>query len=135
VCTTLFWNKLKIERLGSQINQGSLWAWMPKVLKRMAKIDEDHLCLSSNNNWVHLRSLPVFSGVRVSRSLALYVCFVYRCLSLCAFSFAHCVVCFFDIRILITAFGIFKLFLWTLIDHLRFGLMIYGFGFVCMLLV
>ena len=36
---------------------------------------------------------PVFSGVRVTRSLVLYVCFVDHCLSLCTFSFGHCVVC------------------------------------------
>jgi hypothetical protein len=40
----------------------------------------------------HLNSSPVFSGVRVSRSLVLYVCFVDRCLSFCTFSFGHCVV-------------------------------------------
>ena len=34
-----------------------------------------------------------FSGVRVTRSLVLYVCFVERCLSFCTFSFGHCVVC------------------------------------------
>jgi len=37
--------------------------------------------------------LPVFSGVRVTRSLFLYVCFVDRCLSFCTFSFDHSVVC------------------------------------------
>ena len=36
---------------------------------------------------------PVFSGVRVTRSLVLCVCFVDRCLSFCTFSFGHCVVC------------------------------------------
>jgi len=36
---------------------------------------------------------PVFSGVRVTWSLVLYVCFVDRCLSFCTFSFGHCVVC------------------------------------------
>ena len=36
---------------------------------------------------------PVFSGVRVTRSLVLYVCFVDRCLSFCTFSFGHFVVC------------------------------------------
>jgi len=36
---------------------------------------------------------PVFSGIRVTRSLVLYVCFVDRCLSFCTFSFGHCVVC------------------------------------------
>jgi hypothetical protein len=41
----------------------------------------------------HLSSLPVLSGVRVTRSLVLYVCFVDRCLSFCPFSFGHCVVC------------------------------------------
>ena len=36
---------------------------------------------------------PVFSGVRVTRSLVLYVCFVDHYLSFCTFSFCHCVVC------------------------------------------
>jgi hypothetical protein len=40
----------------------------------------------------HLSSPPVFSGVRVTRSLVLCVCFVDRCLSFCTF-FYHCVVC------------------------------------------
>ena len=39
------------------------------------------------------RSLFVFSRVRVTRSLVLYVCFVDRCLSFSLFSFGHCVVC------------------------------------------
>jgi hypothetical protein len=33
----------------------------------------------------HLNSPQVFSGVRVTRSLVLYVCFVDRCLSFCTF--------------------------------------------------
>ena len=41
----------------------------------------------------HLSSPPVFIGVRVTRSLVLYVCFVDHCLSFCTFSFGHCVVC------------------------------------------
>jgi hypothetical protein len=41
----------------------------------------------------HLSSHLVFSGVRVTRSLVLYVCFVDRCFSFCPFSFGHCVVC------------------------------------------
>ena len=41
----------------------------------------------------HLSSPPVFSGVHVTRSLVLYVCFVDCCLSFCTFSFGHCVVC------------------------------------------
>jgi hypothetical protein len=49
----------------------------------------------------HLSSPPVFSGVRVTRSLVLCVCFVDRCLSFCPFSFGHCLF-FFDLRIQIT---------------------------------
>ena len=41
----------------------------------------------------HLSSHLVFSGVRVTRSLVLCVCFVDRCLSFCPFSFGHCVFC------------------------------------------
>jgi hypothetical protein len=32
---------------------------------------------------------PGFSGVRATRSLVLYECFVGRCLSFCTFSFGH----------------------------------------------
>ena len=46
----------------------------------------------------YLSSPPVFSGVRVSRSLVLCVCFVDRCLS---FFFWLLFCLFFDIRILI----------------------------------
>ena len=41
----------------------------------------------------HPSSTPIFSGVRVTRSLVLCVCFVDRCLSFCTFSFDYCVVC------------------------------------------
>ena len=43
---------------------------------------------------------PVFSGVRVTRSLALCVCFVDRCLSFIFWPL--CCLFFFDLRILIT---------------------------------
>ena len=55
----------------------------------------------------HLSSPTVLSGVRVTRSLVLCVCLVDRCLSFCTFSFGHYVVC----PVLITTFGIIKLFL------------------------
>ena len=42
---------------------------------------------------VHQSSSRVFSWVRVDRSLVLCVCFVDRYLSICPFSFDHCVVC------------------------------------------
>ena len=41
----------------------------------------------------HMISLPVFSGIRVIRSLILCLCFVDYCLSFYPFSFDHCVVC------------------------------------------
>ena len=40
----------------------------------------------------HLSSTPLFSSVRVTRSLVLFVYFVDHCLSICTFSFGHCVV-------------------------------------------
>ena len=40
----------------------------------------------------HLSSPSAFSGVRITWSLVLYVCFVNRCLSVCTFSYGHCVV-------------------------------------------
>ena len=57
------------------------WSWVSLVEQKLLTLPE------------HL-SLPlVLSGVRVTRSLVLYVCFVDRCLSFCTFSFGHCVVC------------------------------------------
>ena len=41
----------------------------------------------------HMSSPPLFSRVRVTWSLVLYVCFVDRSLSFCTFLFGHCVVC------------------------------------------
>ena len=74
----------------------------------MPLVEQDLLTLSE-----HMNSLPVFSGVRVTRSLVLCVRFVYRCLS---FSFGHCVVCssidgFWLPLWYKTLLGIFKLFL------------------------
>jgi hypothetical protein len=44
----------------------------------------------------HLRSPLIFSGVRVTLSLGLCVCFVDRCLSFCTFSFGYFnIKCFF----------------------------------------
>jgi hypothetical protein len=46
---------------------------------------------------------PGFSGVRATRSLVLYVCFVDRYLSICPFSFQWLLCCLsFDLQIVIT---------------------------------
>jgi hypothetical protein len=71
-----------------------------RLIRRVPLMEQELLTFPE-----HLRSLPVFSGVNFIRSLALCVCFVDRCLSLCTFSVDHFFVCclfFFDIRILIT---------------------------------
>ena len=53
----------------------------------------------------------VFGGVRVTRSLVLYACFVNHCLFFCPFSFGHCVVRRSSIYDSDYPFGIFTLFL------------------------
>ena len=50
----------------------------------------------------HRSSSPVFSGVRVTRSWVLCVCFVDRCCPFMRISFGHCCLFFFDLWILIT---------------------------------
>jgi hypothetical protein len=58
------------------------------LTRRVPLVEQEQLTLPE-----HLSSPPVFRGVRVIRSLALYICFVDRCLSFCTFSFGYCVVC------------------------------------------
>ena len=62
--------------------------FVTRLTRRVPLVEQELLILPK-----HLSSPPVFSGVRVTRSLVLYVCFVDRCLSFCTFSFGHCVVC------------------------------------------
>ena len=71
----------------------------------------------------HLSSPPIFNGVRITRSLVLYVCFVDgfflegasfqgsdcsmcsidHCLYFCQFSFGQLLCLFFDLRLLVTS--------------------------------
>jgi len=62
--------------------------FVTRLTRRVPLVEQELLTLPE-----HLSSPPVFSGVRVTRSLVLYVCFVDPCLSFCTFSFGHCVVC------------------------------------------
>ena len=62
--------------------------FVTRLTLRMSLVEHKLLTLPE-----HLSSPPVFSGVRVTRSLVLYVCFIDRYLSFCPFSFGHCVVC------------------------------------------
>jgi hypothetical protein len=77
-------------------------------------------------------SPPVFSGVRVTRSLVLYVCFVDHCSSFCTFSVDHCVVCSSSIY----GFWLPLWYLQTLPTHLKHILLsLYLFAFVDLVLV
>jgi len=69
--------------------------FVTRLARQVPLVEQELLTLPE-----HLSSPPVFSGVRVTRSLVLCVCFVDR-LSYCPFSFGHCVVCS-CLRILIT---------------------------------
>jgi len=68
--------------------------------ERLSKFTPEHLSLP-----------PVFSGVRVSRSLVLYVCFVDRCLSFCTFFLAIVLTVLLRYTDSDCPFGIFKIFL------------------------
>ena len=57
------------------------------LIRRVQLVDQELLTLPE-----HLSPSRAFSGVRVTPSLLLCVCFVDRCLSFCPSSFGHCVV-------------------------------------------
>ena len=62
--------------------------FVTRLTRRVPLVEQELLTLPE-----HLISPTVLSGVRVTGSLVLCVCFVDRCLSLCSFSFGHSVVC------------------------------------------
>ena len=78
--------------------------FVTRLTRRVPLVEQELLTIPE-----HLSSLPLFSGVRVTRSLVLYVCFVDRCLSFCTFSFGHCVLLWYTVSD--CPFGIFKLLL------------------------
>jgi hypothetical protein len=77
--------------------------FVTRLTRRVPLVEQELFTLPE-----HLSSPPVFSGVRITRSLVLCVFFVDRCLSFCTFSFGHCVlfhlaivyffIVFFDVR-------------------------------------
>jgi len=69
-------------------NIDSMTWFVTRLTRRVSLVQQELLTLLE-----HQSSPPVFSVVRVTRSLVLCVCFVDRSLSLCTFSFVHCVVC------------------------------------------
>ena len=90
----------------SSIYEFVLPLWYPQTFLMHNVQDYDSILstitlLTMLNVWVgnlltcgqHLSLPPVFSWVRVTRSLVLYVCFVDRCLSFSSFSLGHCIIC------------------------------------------
>jgi hypothetical protein len=69
--------------------------FVTRLTRRVSRVEQELRTLPG-----HLSSPPIFSGVRVTRSLVLYVCFVNRCLFF--FFWPLCCLSFFDIQILIT---------------------------------
>jgi len=61
--------------------------FVTRLTRRVPLVEQELLTLPE-----HMSSPLVFSGVRVTRSSDICVCFVDRCLSFCPFSFGHCVV-------------------------------------------
>ena len=78
-----------------------------RLTRPVLLVDQELLSLPEN-----LSSPPVFSGVRVTRSLDLYVCFVDRCLSFCTFFLAIVLSVLLRYTSSDCSFGIFKLFFW-----------------------
>ena len=62
--------------------------FVTKLTQQVRLVEQELLTIPE-----YLSSPPVYSGVRVTPSLVLCVCFVDRCLSFCRFSFGHSVVC------------------------------------------
>ena len=84
--------------------------FVTRLIRRVPLVEQELLILPEH---------PVFSGVRVTRSLVLCICFVDRCLFF--FSFGNCVVCSYSIYGFGQPFGIFKLFLnWILIKLINY---------------
>jgi hypothetical protein len=69
--------------------------FVTRLTRRVSLVEQELLTLPE-----HLSLPPVFSGIRVTRYLVLYVCFVDRCLSFVLCLLTICLF-FFDIRILI----------------------------------
>ena len=80
--------------------------FVTRLTRRVPLVEQKLLTLP--NTWVQP---PVFSGVRVTRSLVLYICFVDRCLFFCIFPLAIVLSVLLRYTDSDCLFGIFKLFL------------------------
>ena len=80
---------LVVNTSGSCPHSWLITGFVTRLTRRVPLVEQELLIFAG-----HLSSPPpIFSGVRITRSLVLCICFVDRCLSFCSFSFGHCVVC------------------------------------------
>ena len=86
--------------------------FVTRLKRRVSLVEQELLTLPE-----HPSSLPVFSGVRVTWSLVLYVCFVNRCLSFCLFFFAIVLCVLLRYTDSDYPFGIFKTVLYYVINQ------------------
>jgi hypothetical protein len=85
---------IELSKFYAPLRQREKWPneFVTRLTRRVILVEQELPTLPE-----HLSSFPVFSGVCVTRSLVLFVCFVDCCLSFCAFSLGHCVFNLFDI--------------------------------------
>jgi hypothetical protein len=81
---TVEWNNTICRKHNSWLVTG----FVNRLTRQVPLVEQELLTLPE-----HLSSSQVFSGVCVTRSLFLCVCFVVRCLFFCTFSFGYCIVC------------------------------------------
>jgi len=101
--------------------------FLTRLTRRLSLVKQELLTLPE-----HMCSTPLLSGVRVTRSLVSYVCFFYRCLSFCSFSFCHCVAVPLRYTDSDCPFGVFKLFFQQKVGIKTVLLLLPTCSFICM---
>jgi hypothetical protein len=79
------WNIISSERyIRSFPHSQLITGFVTRLTRRVPLVEQELLTLPE-----HPSSPTVFCGVRVTRSLVLYICFADRCLAFCTFSFGR----------------------------------------------
>ena len=97
---------LVVNTFRSVLHSWIITGFVTRLTRSVPLVEQKLLTISE-----HQRLPSVFMGVLVTPSLVLCVCFVYRCLFFCPFSFGHCTVYSSMIYEFWLPFGIFKPFL------------------------
>ena len=106
ICLSLTYLKVRIDKGYIHVNVCRStsrtfphWWLVARITRRVPLVGQTLLTIPD-----YLSSPPVFSGVRVTRSLVVCVCLADRCLYFCTFFFwSLCCLFFFDIRILVAS--------------------------------